>query len=74
MIGPDVVDSVHTMFPDVRLIYMMRDPIERIELVVDLSVDHQEYVEDCSVCCRPIVITVSASEQGANVQVRHEDE
>jgi len=29
VIGPDAVDSVHTMFPDVRLIYMMRDPIER---------------------------------------------
>ena len=47
---------------------------ERIELIIDLSVDHQEYVEDCSVCCRPIVITVQTSEQGANVHVRHEDD
>ncbi len=47
---------------------------ERIEIIVDLSVDHQEYIEDCSVCCRPMVITVQTSELGANVQVRHEDE
>ena len=31
---------------------------EEIEVVVDGSVDHQQYVEDCSVCCRPIVLTV----------------
>ena len=47
---------------------------ERIEIIIDLSIDHQEYVEDCSVCCRPIVITVQASEHGANVLVRHENE
>ena len=27
-----------------------------MELVVDCSVPDQEYVEDCSVCCRPIVV------------------
>jgi Cysteine-rich CPXCG len=29
---------------------------ESIEIELDLSVDGQRYVEDCSVCCRPIVI------------------
>ncbi|HEU4619207.1 MAG TPA: CPXCG motif-containing cysteine-rich protein [Gammaproteobacteria bacterium] len=29
---------------------------ETIELGIDASVEMQEYVEDCSVCCRPIVI------------------
>ena len=33
---------------------------ETIELVVDRSVERQEYTEDCSVCCRPIVVTVVA--------------
>ena len=47
---------------------------ERIEIIIDLSVDHQEYVEDCSVCCRPMMITVQTSDEGTNVQVRHEDE
>jgi PHP family Zn ribbon phosphoesterase len=32
---------------------------EMIELVVDCSVEEQEYIEDCEVCCRPITITVS---------------
>jgi hypothetical protein len=31
---------------------------ETIEVLVDCSVPEQEYVEDCSVCCRPIVISV----------------
>jgi hypothetical protein len=30
-----------------------------IELVIDGSVEQQEYIEDCEVCCRPITITVS---------------
>jgi hypothetical protein len=29
---------------------------ESIEVELDLSVAEQQYVEDCSVCCRPIVI------------------
>ena len=32
-----------------------------LEILVDVSVTRQLYVEDCSVCCRPIVITVVAS-------------
>jgi len=31
---------------------------EPIEILIDRSVEQQEYVEDCSVCCSPIVITV----------------
>lgn len=33
-----------------------------------------EYVEDCSVCCRPIVITVKYSEKGSFVDARKENE
>lgn len=29
---------------------------QQIEVTLDLSVEDQRYVEDCSVCCRPIVI------------------
>ncbi len=47
---------------------------ERIELVVDGSIEQQEYVEDCSVCCRPIVVTVAAEEgEVLSVEVRSED-
>ena len=31
---------------------------QQIDVVVDNSAGDQEYVEDCSVCCRPIVVTV----------------
>ena len=41
---------------------------ERIELGVDCSVDAQEYVEDCSVCCRPMIVTVIV-EAGALVSI-----
>lgn len=33
---------------------------EPIEITLDLSVDVQQQVEDCSVCCRPIVVRYSA--------------
>ncbi|MCB1674765.1 MAG: CPXCG motif-containing cysteine-rich protein [Halioglobus sp.] len=43
-------------------------------LVEDIGED-QEYIEDCQVCCRPIVIGVSATPGGeASVSVRAEDE
>jgi Cysteine-rich CPXCG len=35
---------------------------ETIEITLDLSIDEQRYVEDCSVCCRPIVISYRAEE------------
>ena len=35
---------------------------ESIEITLDLSVDEQQQVEDCSVCCRPIVIRYRASD------------
>jgi Cysteine-rich CPXCG len=35
---------------------------ESIELLVDTSIDHQHYIEDCSVCCRPIELDVTADE------------
>ena len=32
---------------------------ELIEVVIDMSVEQQDYIEDCSVCCRPITVNVS---------------
>ena len=29
-----------------------------VDVVVDNSAGDQEYIEDCSVCCRPIVVRV----------------
>jgi len=35
---------------------------ESIDLIIDDSVEHQRYVEDCSVCCRPLNIDVSVGD------------
>ena len=48
---------------------------ERIEVVVDCSVEEQEYIEDCSVCCRPITISVVTSQgEVVSIEGRSEDE
>lgn len=31
---------------------------ERIRIVIDEGADAQRYIEDCEVCCRPIVFEV----------------
>jgi hypothetical protein len=48
---------------------------ERIELLIDCSVEFQEYIEDCQVCCRPIFLVVSADGAGFPiVEARNENE
>jgi hypothetical protein len=48
---------------------------EQIEVLVDTSVNRQEYIEDCSVCCRPIVISVVASfDEVESIEARTEDD
>lgn len=37
---------------------------ESIEVLVDCSVEQQSYVEDCSVCCRPIHLEVVLDSAG----------
>ena len=32
---------------------------ETLEVAIDCSVRRQEYIEDCQVCCRPIVLRVT---------------
>lgn len=35
---------------------------ETITLFLDLSVDSQSYIEDCSVCCQPMTVSYSAAD------------
>lgn len=35
---------------------------EPINLTLDLSVARQSYVEDCPVCCRPMLVSYSATD------------
>ena len=48
---------------------------ETIEVLIDESAGDQQYIEDCSVCCRPIGISVSLDEEcGVRVSCRAENE
>jgi hypothetical protein len=48
---------------------------ESIDVLVDDSVPDQRYVEDCQVCCRPIVLDVTIGPDAvASVVVRPENE
>ena len=48
---------------------------ETISVLVDDSLPEQSYVEDCQVCCRPIVLDVSVDAAGdIAVQARTENE
>ena len=48
---------------------------EPIELIIDDSIDYQEYVEDCSVCCRPIEVAVTVDgDRDVHVAVRTDAE
>ena len=37
---------------------------EAIEVLVDLSLTEQEYIEDCQVCCQPIALSISVRADG----------
>jgi len=45
---------------------------EQIEIVVDRSVPHQQYIEDCSVCCRPILLTVVVPDEESDAEIAAE--
>jgi len=48
---------------------------QSIEIIIDASVPQQSYIEDCQVCCRPIVfdIDIDANEQ-LTMTVKSEDD
>ena len=48
---------------------------ESIDVLIDQQDSGQEYIEDCQVCCRPIVFTVEEDEGGELlVTVRDEND
>lgn len=48
---------------------------ETITVLIDESIEFQQYIEDCQVCCRPIEIIASVSpESGSQIEVRAENE
>lgn len=48
---------------------------EMITLLVDQTGQDQQYVEDCSVCCRPILVCVRVdNEEVPVISLYHENE
>lgn len=47
---------------------------EPVELLIDTTLPRQQYVEDCEVCCRPMVVTVDATSETPIVDVTREND
>ncbi|MCB1757640.1 MAG: CPXCG motif-containing cysteine-rich protein [Gammaproteobacteria bacterium] len=48
---------------------------EKFDLLVDCSVEQQEYIEDCEVCCKPIDLVVTLDDSNKpQVVARHDSE
>jgi len=48
---------------------------EVIELLIDCTIAQQEYIEDCSVCCQPVIINISINDQQeVTINTRQENE
>ncbi|MGB5677934.1 MAG: CPXCG motif-containing cysteine-rich protein [Gammaproteobacteria bacterium] len=47
---------------------------EKIEVIIDASVEQQHYTEDCSVCCRPMELTITVAGNEILVSARRDDE
>jgi hypothetical protein len=47
---------------------------QNFEIMVDCSIEEQEYVEDCEVCCRPVTLVITVTPDGVpHVETRGED-
>ena len=47
---------------------------EPVELLIDTTIPHQQYVEDCEVCCAPMIVEVDATAEEPAVVVTRENE
>lgn len=48
---------------------------ERFDAALDCSAGDQEYIEDCRICCRPIVFAIAAADgRLLSLEVRREDD
>lgn len=46
---------------------------ESLTLLIDPSVESQQYVEDCHVCCAPMLVDVNIEDEQAFVNVQQEN-
>ena len=46
-----------------------------IDIIIDSTITQQEYVEDCHVCCRPIILRIHADrDQNVSIDAYRENE
>ena len=62
--GDDLIAAARVTSMQLLQPETMRCPYcgEQIDVLVDCSAGSQEYVEDCSVCCRPIVVRLAVED------------
>ena len=46
---------------------------QSITILVDQTIEHQEYIEDCQVCCNPILINVTNVDGNLSVDADKEN-
>jgi len=46
---------------------------EQINVLIDCSIDSQQYIEDCQVCCRPINLTIALDAAGIPHVTAHDE-
>ena len=44
---------------------------ETIEVIIEVIDESQQYIEDCQVCCRPIVFNISVEFDGSTSVTLH---
>jgi cysteine-rich CPXCG protein len=45
------------------------------DIFVDISIGHQQYIEDCQVCCRPMELSIAVEgEDEISLEARRSDE
>ena len=48
---------------------------EEIDIIIDCSAGDQQYIEDCSVCCQPIKLSINYDEETLpNVEAQREND
>lgn len=47
---------------------------QAIDIVIDGSLEQQSYIEDCSVCCSPIELSVTVVDDEISVEAKRDDE
>jgi len=72
------LSGIHTILIEMELLNtQINCPYcgEPIDILLDDSVEQQDYYEDCSVCCRPIRVCISTDVDGdLLLDIKRDDE